>query len=496
MKIKKKFLSFHRLSVFTIMFDSSLIELLLSTLFIVLYSITIISLIVVIIAENRNPLKAIPWVIVLLLAPVAGIIFYFFFGQDNRKQKIISRKTYKRILNAPKTGKIPNDACKVNEKYKGLTKLINRTKDSPLLYGSKFKIYTNGRQKFMDFFEDIKKAKHHIHIQYYIINDDDIGNKLKNLLIKKAQEGVKVRLIYDDVGCWKTHKSFFKEMEMAGIEVKAFLKVVFPLFTSKVNYRNHRKITVIDGEIGYIGGMNIADRYTNGVSWGVWRDLHFRLEGKGVHGLQSAFLLDWYVVSKEIISDKNYYPKPAIYTNSMMQIVRSGPINPWRVLSESEMYLITNARKYIFIQTPYFLPTEGLNQSLQVAARSGVDVRIMIPEHSDTKMAHLASLSFVAEMLRAGVKFYLYKPGFLHSKLIISDDYLACIGSANMDFRSLEHNFEINAFVYQQAFATHLRKIFLQDVDRSIHISAHKWLNRPLRKRFIESFMRLFSPLL
>ena len=240
----------------------------------------------------------------------------------------------------------------------------------------------------------------------------------------------------------------------------------------------------------------MADRSVKGMSWGVWRDLHFRMTGKAVQGLQTAFLLDWYVVSKQVLTSKIYYPNLSTGSHSLTQILTSGPVSPWRTLTQAYIYIITNAKKYVYIQTPYFLPTEGLNQALQVAARGGVDVRIMLPEHSDTKMAGLASRSFFAEMLRAGVKIYFYQSGFLHSKLLLSDDYITCIGSANMDFRSLEHNFEINAFVYQRDFAVQMKKVFMHDSEQSQRITPRVWLKRPLRKRFSESFMRLFSPLL
>ena len=215
-------------------------------IFIILYSITILGLVLVIIAENRNPLKTIPWVIVLLLAPGIGLLFYFFFGQDNRKQRIISRRTYKRIMKRPQEGKLPQDACTVPEPYQPLVTLLNNNNQSSLLYGSEIKIYTNGTDKFKDLLQDIQGATHHIHIQYYIFCDDEVGTRFKNALIAKAKEGVQVRLLYDDVGCWNVKNSFFNEMQEAGIEVHAFLKVAFPVFTSKVNYRNHRKIVVID----------------------------------------------------------------------------------------------------------------------------------------------------------------------------------------------------------------------------------------------------------
>lgn len=475
---------------------SSILGILFGSLFILLYTITIIGLIIVIIAENRNPLKTIPWVIVLLLVPGIGLIFYFFFGQDNRKKRIISRRTYKRIINRPKMERIEDPYAIAPETYKKLATLLNRSKTAPLLYAERIQIYTNGKDKFKDLLDDIRQAKHHIHLQYYIFCDDEIGREFQQLLIKKAHEGVQVRVIYDDVGCWNVKDKFFHEMKQNGIEIYPFLKVAFPVFTSKVNYRNHRKVVVIDGKIGYMGGMNVADRYWKGVSWGVWRDLHFRITGKAVYGLQTAFLIDWYVVSKQVLTSKIYYPALPVQTALLMQILTSGPVSPWRTLTQAYIYIITNAKQYVYIQTPYFLPTEGLNQALQVAARGGVDVRIMLPEHSDTQMANLASRSFLAEMIRAGVKIYFYQEGFLHSKLLLSDDYVTCIGSANMDFRSLEHNFEINAFVYQRDFAIQMKKIFMHDSEHSRRITPRVWLKRPLRKRFSESFMRLFSPLL
>ena len=466
-------------------------------IFIILYSVTILGLVLVIIAENRNPLKTIPWVIVLLLTPGIGLIFYFFFGQDNRKQRIISRRTYKRIMRRPHDGNLPQDACSVPAPYQPLVTLLANSNQSSLLYGSDMSIYTNGSDKFRDLISEIEKATHHIHLQYYIFCDDKIGNVIKELLIAKAKEGVEVRVLYDDVGCWKVKEKFFKEMKDAGIEVYAFLKVAFPVLTSKVNYRNHRKIVVIDGKVGFMGGMNIADRYEKGTDWGTWRDTHFKITGKGVHGLQAAFLIDWYVVSKQLLNAKTYYPPVPVYSeDNIMQIATSGPVGQWRILLQAYIFMIANAKKYIFIQTPYFLPTEGLNQALQTSALGGIDVRLMLPKRSDTRTANMATHSFIDEMVKAGVKVYFYKPGFLHSKLLVTDDAVTCIGSANMDFRSFEHNFEINAFVYQPAFAKQMRKVFMYDMHHCERLGPTRWLRRPLKQRLAESFMRLFSPLL
>jgi len=467
-----------------------------STILVILYSITVVGLALVVITENRNPLKTISWVIVLLLAPGIGLFFYFFFGQDNRKQRIISRRTYKRIMKRPQEGKLTQDACTVPDPYKPLTKLLRNNNQSSLLYGSDITIYTNGEEKFRDLLQDISLATHHIHIQYYIFCDDEIGCQIKEALITKAREGVQVRVLYDDVGSWNVKNIFFKEMQESGIEIYSFLKVVFPVFTSKVNYRNHRKIVVIDGKIGYMGGMNIADRYTKGTSWGTWRDTHFRIKGKGAHGLQSAFLIDWYVASKKLLNEKIYYPPTEIYTENIMQIATCGPVGPWRTLLQATIFLITNAKDFILIQTPYFLPTEGLNQALQIAALGGVDVRLMLPRRSDTRTVNMASHSYIDEMLKAGVKVYFYKPGFLHSKLIVIDNAVTCIGSANMDFRSFEHNFEINAYIYEREFASQMKKVFYHDMHHCERLIPSRWLKRPIKQRIAESFMRLFSPLL
>lgn len=472
------------------------LEWIFSSIFLLLYVVTILGLCLVIIAENRNPLKTIPWVVAVLLAPGIGLLFYLFFGQDNRKQRIISRRTYKRIMKRPHTERILQDACNLPPEYRPLATLLKNNNRASLLYGSRIKTFITGKSKFEALLQDLREAKRYIHIEYYIFCNDHVGNEVREVLMAKAKAGIKVRLLYDDVGCWNVPNSFFRSMKDAGIEVYPFLRVAFPSFTSKVNYRNHRKIVVIDGKIGYVGGMNVADRYENGCSWGCWRDTHFRIEGKGVHGLQAAFLIDWYAVSKQFLNSKQYYPKVEVFEDTIMQVITSGPIGPWRTLLQGIIRTITNARQYVYIQTPYFLPTEGLNQALQIASLEGIDVRLMLPLHSDTRITHLASRSFIDDLLRAGAKVYFYRPGFLHAKLVVCDDYISCIGSANMDFRSFEHNFEINCFVYQQNFAQQMKKIFIRDMQDCDRVLPEVWSKRSWKKKFCESFMRLFSPLL
>jgi len=305
-----------------------------------------------------------------------------------------------------------------------------------------------------------------------------------------------VRILYDDVGCSGVKKSFFEGMRREGIEAFAFLHVKFPLFTSKVNYRNHRKIAVIDGCVGFIGGMNIADRYVRGTEWGSWRDTHFRIEGSGAAGLQASFLSDWSATTKRHIAGAEYYPAAERHTDDILQIVPSGPFGKWRALLQADSYAVSNARKRIWIQTPYYLPSDVLNSALQVAALAGIDVRLMLPARSDSKVVDLASHSYLDDMMKAGVKILFYKPGFLHSKLLIIDNSLTVIGSANMDFRSFEHNFEVNAFVYDREFTARMAGVFEDDASRCHALTPGEWFNRPRPRRWAESLMRVFSPLL
>lgn len=319
---------------------------------------------------------------------------------------------------------------------------------------------------------------------------------VRDVLIDKARQGVEVRVIYDDVGCWHVPNRFYEQMREAGVEVRSFLKVRFPLFTSKVNYRNHRKIVVIDGRIGFIGGMNLAERYMRGFSWGIWRDTHLLLEGKAVHGLQTVFLLDWYFVDRTLVTSARYFPKVDNCGTSLAQIVTSEPIGPWKEIMQGLGMAITGAKKYFYIQTPYFLPTEAVAVAMQTAALAGVDVRLMLPYRADNRLTHLGSCSYLAEALRAGVKVYFYKKGFLHSKLMVSDDELSTVGSTNVDFRSFEHNFEVNAFIYDTETALQMREIFLQDQRECVQVFSKNWAKRPWYHKAAESVVRLLAPLL
>lgn len=458
----------------------------------IVYFITALVIVFMMISENRNPLKTMSWTLLLLLTPFFGIIIYYFFGQDARRLRRISKKRYKLIKKKTFEPLDLQNKETMRLEYLPLVKLLNKNNDSALLQGSEVQCFNSGKEKFGSLIRDMENAQHHIHLQYYIFENDEVGNEIKNILIKKASEGIEVRVLYDDAANWKTKNKFYDEMQQNGIEVTAYLQVRFPILTSRVNYRNHRKIVVIDGKTGYIGGMNIADRYVSDH----WKDLHFRIAGRGVAGLQSAFLIDWFSSGKQINGWDEYFPDSPILTNNIMQIVTDGPTEKWRTLLQATLHILSNAKKYVYIQTPYFLPTEALLQVLQTTALSGVDVRLMVPVRLDVLFVNSAAHSYFADIMKSGVKIYEYQPRFLHSKLIVVDDFISVVGSANMDFRSFEHNFEVNAYCYDESIASKLKHIFIDDMKDSKQIILKEWMKRPRIKKFQESVMRMFSPLL
>ncbi|MGV8963873.1 MAG: cardiolipin synthase [Candidatus Saccharimonadaceae bacterium] len=462
----------------------------------IVYLITAIGVIIVIISENRNPLKTITWIMVLIFLPIIGLLIYGIFGQDYNKRRTISKRMYFKIKRRPLADLNSSDLIHYPPQHVDLIKLLRNFNQAPLLYGSSVEFFIAGRDKFDALFRDIDKATEHIHIEYYVWDDDIIGNQFKTLLIKKSAEGVKIRVIVDAVGSWKVKRSFYEEFRSAGIEVEEFMKVKFPMFTSHVNYRNHRKIVVIDGRIGYTGGMNVADRYINGPTWGNWRDTHIRIEGKGVQGLQSIFLIDWFMVSKSLITAREFFPPLSNYGDNLMQIVCSGPYSPAKEILQGFMHAVFSAKSSIYIQTPYFIPPEGLYEALISAAVRGVDVRLMVPRKSDSILIQLASRSYFKRLLQVGVKVYFYEPGFLHSKLTIIDDSLTMVGSANIDIRSFEQNLEVEAFIYNKETALRGIEIFIEDQKSSTSIVLREWIKRPVWLRFKESFVRLFTPLL
>ena len=334
----------------------------------------------------------------------------------------------------------------------------------------------------------------------YIFADDALGTLISDALIDKAHEGVEIRVVYDDVGCWNVKHDFFEHMREEGIQVMSYLPVRFPSFTSKVNYRNHRKIVVIDGNVGFIGGMNIALRYVKGTGQMPWRDTMMKVTGGAVYALQRAFLVDWYFVDRTLLSDRKYYPSALrdeqMANNCLAQVVTSGPVTPYPEIMQGFVRIILGARRYLYLETPYFLPNDSVLFALKTAALAGVDVRVLCPKYSDARFVEWASRSYLREVVEAGVQVSLYKPGFLHSKLMVCDDSISTCGSTNLDFRSFENNFEANIFFYDEGVALRMKKIYLDDEKQSILLTQVPGrMNRGFFKRLWESVTRMLSPL-
>ena len=464
-----------------------------------IYAVIVIGTIITVVMDNRQPVKTLLWIFVLLFMPVIGIILYFFFGMDTRKEKMISQRSIDRLTKRSMMEYIEQKDLHVADSHKVLVRLFSEQNWAFPYKDNEVDIFTDGYAFFPELLAEIAKAKDHIHLDTYIFEDDPLGRLVADALIAKAKEGVEVRVIYDDVGCWKVKNSFFERMREAGIDVHAFMPVRFPMFTRKVNYRNHRKICIIDGLVGFIGGMNIAMRYVKGTAKQPWRDTHLRIRGASVYGLQRAFLIDWYFVDRTLITKHKYYPPydANISNNCVAQVVTSSPISEWPDIMQGYVRILLEAKRYVYIETPYFLPTEPVLFAMRTAALAGVDVRLMIPFHSDAKITEWATRSYFVETIKAGVKIYLYKAAFNHSKLLISDDSLSTCGSTNVDFRSFENNFESNIFFYHQGIALRLKKVFLDDQSHCILLNSTVNLeHRHFLKRFTESVFRLISPML
>ena len=471
-----------------------------------------------IILENRDPAKTVTWLMIFVLLPGVGIIIYIIFGRNIRKLKMLrtqklandikeqnlfeNLKEIENIIKSERANELLErviEEKKESYTQKKIIKLLLNTGTMPFTINNDVKIYKNGIEKFKDLLEDINNAKETINLEYFIIKESEIGNKVKDALIAKAKQGVKIKILYDDVGCWRfrIRSKFLKEMKKNNIEVKPFIPNRFPILIGKLNYRNHRKIVVIDGSIGYTGGINIGDEYIGkNKKFGYWRDTHLRIKGSSVYVMQMTFLTDWYYTTKQIIPTDIYFPKLEDVGDCMVQVVASGPDSDWEAIHYAYFTAICQAKQKIYIETPYFIPDESILKALKSAALSGIDVRIVFPKIADHKIVNSASYSYFGEILKAGGKVYLYEKGFIHSKVIIIDNCVASAGSANMDLRSFMLNFEMNAFIYDKKSIQKMEQDFLQDLQYSKELKIQDYENRKIGVKIIESINRLFSPIL
>ncbi len=473
---------------------------------IALYFLTVASVVFNVILENRNPVRTLAWIIVLITVPLIGFVFYLYFGVNYRKIKMFSMKglgdmkwlqymseDQKQLIKKSEFLKKRESA----EVRKLMTLLLNNSKALLTRY-NRVEILNNGEETFPALFGALEQARKFIHLEYYIIAEGRLAIRLKEILLRKAKDGVEVRIIYDDVGSWGLSRGFIKELRQAGIQIYPFLPVRFHHFANKANYRNHRKIAVVDGEIGFVGGLNIADRYMDGVAdIGIWRDTHLKVVGEAVTSLQVVFLIDWYFVRQELLLDKNeYLPYMQADGNVIVQTVTSGPDSDWASIQQSYFTLINMAKRYVYISTPYFMPGETTLNALKTAAMSGVDVRILLPHKSDSWLTHWCTRSYVEELLDAGVKIYWYQKGINHSKVIVVDGIVASVGTANMDLRSFEQNFEVSMIVYDREVVKELAGDFVKDLRVSTEGAIQRWKFRSKREKVCESMARLFAPVL
>lgn len=460
--------------------------------------------IVMILLKNINPTKTLSYIIVLAVFPGLGLVVYYFFGQDYRRFRMFKKRALLNQVNVKswteKIKLLEDKAYDVSEKNlygnTKIIKLIDEQRYAPVTLYNHAEVLVNGEVKFKRLFEDIKNASSSIHLEYYIINDDEIGSELIEHLCTKSQEGVEVRINYDPVGSSISWDALGK-LKKAGAEVHPFMPIYFPKFASKINYRNHRKIVVIDGLIGYVGGINVGDEYVNAPGRGYWRDTHLRIQGQAVGMLQLYFLLDWnFVTDKNVHVKEKWFPKSKVSNQLPIQIVSSGPDTKWANIMEAIFTAINSAKQYVYITTPYFIPNDEISLAMITAVKSGVDVRLLIPKTCDSLAAKHATNSCLWILLKAGVKIYFYEKGNIHAKTIVADDVFSTIGTANMDNRSFHLNFEINAMIYHGDTAKQMHKLFMEDLENSSEVDLQRWEDRGLKQRLLESICRLWAPLL
>lgn len=459
--------------------------------------LNIIFIILLIFFERRDPTATWAWLLILTLIPVLGFILYLFLGLTPKKRKVFQRKQEEDELKNNSEKLRSEASAEQIKEFDHLEQSIMKLafqNDLPSGIGcNQLKIYTTAKEKYADLFADIKAAEKFVHANYYIINDDQMGDSFMNLLTEKAAEGVEVRLLYDRMGCRNLSRYAIFQLEDAGGKA-----VSFAPFVIDMNYRNHRKNVIIDGQIGYIGGINIGDEYIGeSKRFGDWRDTHLRLKGASVDSLQYRFLLDWdFASDEELIDKEDYFPPKKFSGDAAVQIVSSGPDSREAEIKSLFLKMIYEAEESIYIQTPYFIPDQSVLEALKLAAHSGVDLRIMIPDRGDHPFVYSANNSFVGELLETGARCYRYTKGFLHSKTISIDGRVLSIGTTNMDVRSFKLNFEINAFIYDRKVTEYHNQIFFKDLEDSREITREIYENRSWTMKLRESISRLLSPIL
>lgn len=460
-----------------------------------------------IIRDTHAPEKTLAYLLLVIILPVAGAVFYFSFGINYRKEKLYSKKVieddtlFRRIIEQVMTDsqKIVSENTEILKDADDMINLLLNDSRCVLTY-NKADLLINGEEKFPRVFRDLEQAEHFIHLEYYIVEEGHIFDRLLAILKKKAAEGLKVRFIYDDFGSHRVKRRRQDELRAAGVEVFPFYEIRFYALANRLNYRDHRKIIIVDGKIGYVGGINMSDKYTNDPPGNLfWRDTHLRMEGTAVTNLQYHFIANWNFCSRQRLEvDPSMFPADFSHRvgEDLMQIVAGGPDYDRSTIMLSYFTAIVMAKKRIYITSPYFIPNSSIFDALQKAALSGKDVRLLLPGISDSRVVNAAAKSYFSELLKCGVRIFLYKKGFVHAKTILVDDIVSIVGTANMDVRSFDLNFEINAVVYSSRVNTELHNAFLSDLENSEEVDPVEWRKRGKMAEFVDACARLLSPLL
>ncbi|MBU2906204.1 cardiolipin synthase [Arenibacter algicola] len=468
-----------------------------NAIFLSLYLLIALVIIISILLHGAKPSKSLAWLLAIFTIPVGGMFLYLLLGRNRRKNKLLKLKK-KAFLNLPEP--LMQHMASMSGRHQKLMTLVYRNSHFPPTDNNELKLLKDGKTTFESIFEALENAQYRIHLQYYIFEEGELTQRLLQLFERKIAEGVEVRMIYDGIGSFSLSKAYLKKLTIIGVEVYPFLPFKFGRFFSSLNYRNHRKIIVVDGKVAFTGGINVSDKYLKGdVELGNWHDMHLRLKGTSASHLDFVFAMDWYLVCQKTISvlplDTD---KGAIEKNEgkLVQIVSGGPDDDFPSLEQTYFTIINKAKNYLFITNPYVIPGQAIMEALQTAALGGVDIRLMVSENADNKIVSCSVRSYFEPLLKSGVKIYLFPDGFLHSKIIVSDDTIATIGTANLDDRSFEQNYEVNAIVYDAPFAQLLKEDFLKDAYSSRMLVYEDHIKRPWGEKLKEGFGKVFSPLL
>ncbi len=448
--------------------------------------------------DNCNAVKTISWIFAVVFFSVLGVIAYIIVGRNLTRRNIRFEKLRREVDGyiSHRNKFVYEDNSRSAEKHKDLKHLLTCLCELPVFPGNKVDFYANGEDKFRAMYADFETATKYIHIIYYTIGGDETGIRFKDHLIKKHRERVEVRIIYDDVGCNETPKHYFEELKEAGILITPFSPVKLFKSIRTINYRNHKKIVVIDGDISYTGGMNVKDEYVKGLKWRVWRDTHVRIQGPASLGLESVFLVDWYYAHQEHLDYDRYFPRARSYGEYPIQVMTAEPFGENSNILQGMFETITRARKSVYIETPYFVPPDSILTAIRTTALSGIEVVMVLPDRSDNAKVQYASNSYISQLLSANVKVYRYTKGFIHSKLMVIDDEITIVGSSNMDTRSFELNFECSIFIYDTRASEQAKNMIHTDIQDSYLLTQILWEKRTKWQKFVEAVFRLFSPLL